>query len=57
MTYKSDDILQILHGLIAQFPERAGDGDWLAAEASEIYGIDPHTAKQVYDKRLRIWDA
>lgn len=54
MTHKTDDILQVLHGLIAMYPERADDADWLAAEAGDTHGIDPKAARRVYDKRLRI---
>lgn len=57
MTHRTDDILQVLHGLIAMYPDKSEDRDWLAQEAASTHGIDPKAAARVYDKRLRIWEA
>lgn len=54
MTHKTDRIVEVLHALIAMFPEHADDGAWMAAEVSEQFGIDPKDAKRVYDKRFAI---
>lgn len=57
MTHRTDDILQVLHSLIAFYPEKVEDRDWLAQEAASTHGIDPKAAVRVYDQRLRIWGA
>lgn len=54
MTHHTDRIVYVLHALISLYPEHADDGAWLAAEASEHYGIDPKDAKRIYDKRFAI---